>query len=45
LIPEDYELDTNESIYVVDKPLILDGGESIYYRSKTPKISITIVYS
>ena len=45
LIPENYELDTNDSIYVLDKPLILNKGESIMFRSKTPKISITIVYS
>lgn len=44
LIPDDYELDINDSLYVIEKALILNRGEKIYFSTKTPKISITIFY-
>lgn len=45
LIPEYYELDTNSTVYLLDKPIILNRKESIVFKSRTPKVSITIVYS
>lgn len=45
LIPDMYALDTNSSIYLLSKPLILNKDEQIYFSSIIPNVSITIVYS
>ena len=44
LIPDDYELDINTSEYLLDKPLILNKNERIYFATKVPNISVSVVY-